>query len=215
DQAHGDVRGERVRFLKRLRVWEVSPVLVGAGRTATLSTKSAVQSTAVTAELRRLHEEFLRREVRCVKERFMARQARLEVAAARFRKLEETGYWYTDCSAPSAAHAKTAALMMELCAAELGIEAPLPVLVWFTPESAKAKAYVKQYGVRDWSSLGSEDPLWGAYRKNDHTVWISAGLPVGQAMEIVAHEMRHAAGGDEDEAQAYERAWSAKLPHPN
>jgi hypothetical protein len=44
DSETGDFKGERVRFLKKLKVWEVSPVLVGAGvGTRTLQAKSGTR----------------------------------------------------------------------------------------------------------------------------------------------------------------------------
>ncbi|GAB2820592.1 hypothetical protein GCM10022221_18150 [Actinocorallia aurea] len=213
DQEYGTFEGKQVRFLKSLAVHEVSPVLVGAGRgVRTLSAKSASTDRAA---LQREHERFLRHEARGQHRRFVETSQRLELSAIRERIREDSGFTYSECAAPSLGHQAAAEMMMHTTARELGIEAPLPRLLWFSPETAAEKAYARKYGCRDWDAIATDVPVRGAYRKGDHTVWIAAGLSHADVMATVAHEMRHAAGGDEQAAQDYEQGWHARLPHPN
>lgn len=121
-----------------------------------------------------------------------------------------TSCFYTAVDHPDPVLARAGQACLEMCAAELGIDPP--PLTWMVPESAKERSYAERY-MRDWDHLELDARVYGAYHLATGRVWVRADLGFEKTMQYVAHEVRHAAGGDEDEARAYQAQWAARLPH--
>jgi hypothetical protein len=89
--------------------------------------------------------------------------------------------------------------MVRLTADDLGI-AP-PKLDWIKALPFGAETY----------DVSTARVVWDLYIPDGICVRADAGLDGRKLMSIVAHEVKHAAGGDEAEAQIYEREWFDRL----
>lgn len=216
--SYGDFQGRRVRFLQPLKdgspgvdVHEVSPVLLGAGAgTRTLAVKAAGDhlDARARAELMAIQARNERGVLKGIQERFMTSLRAAEEAT-------KARCWYSQVW-PPAGFDHTAKAIMRICAAELGMPMDeLPTLEWFADESPGELEHATKYGDRPWPHFWHDKPVAGLYDGGEKTIWIAADLSLPEALATVAHEVRHWAGGGEDQAQAYERAWAAKLPSLN
>lgn len=206
----GQWNGRPVRILQKLALHEVSPVLVGAGRdtrTVAGSVKSA-EDPRLRAELVAIRanltagDDRLRDEVRAIKDH-------LELCAIRDDLARQTRRYWSECAPPAPSTVDVAWKVLGLCCAELGVD--LPLLRWFGPETAAERDYAAQHGERDWPAFATDENVRGAWQKGYRTVWIAADLSPRNVIATVAHEVAHAAGGDEDAAQAYEALWFASV----
>ena len=124
---------------------------------------------------------------------------------------------FAETRPPTAEHGEAAKLIADVCARDLGIDTP-PV-VWMAPETDLETCYAIAHGIRDWPHVWwRRTPgliLYGLYTPSDGTVWINAHAaaerPLYDVLATVAHEVRHAAGGNEPEARAYGPTWPAIL----
>ena len=138
---------------------------------------------------------------------------RSELCAIKEAVREQTLSHWSECAAPPEPLQKAAWAVLAMCARELGVA--LPLLRWFAPETEAKAAYAKRHGHRDWPGFSTDIAVRGAWQKGTRTVWVASGLPLNRTLATVAHEVAHAAGGDEDEATNYERRWAASLPSDN
>lgn len=189
------VAGRQVRVIEAVDVKEVSPVLMGEGiETRTLATKSAsASSTGLSARwtpvwLKDVLEMKTRLDlhdigVRCELDQIADRHA----------------YRYSLAGPPDAKAARAAEMMINLAARDFGISSP--PLGWIVP--AKSGDGDLKFGVDIAGVCAEGNVLIRADR------WKS--IPFGENLLTIAHEVRHAAGGDEAEAVAYEAEWSGRL----
>ncbi|MBN9737306.1 MULTISPECIES: HK97 family phage prohead protease [unclassified Pseudonocardia] len=217
DSEFGDHAGQRVRFLRRLSVHEVSPVLLGAagpGRTRTLVAKSAARdhlSPGDRAELRaiaQLHE------VRAIREAAHRRDAdlrfRREQLAEAVRAGELIPYSEDLVRRPPLATFAPAWAGARWAVTELGVHVD-PQIRWFSPEPAELSAVSGDDHVVAYA----EQPLLGFCRPNaDWTVWLRSDLPSRRAWAVAAHEVAHLAGHDEPGAVLFEAKAAAAYPGP-
>lgn len=204
-----------VRILQKLDLFEVSPVLIGAGR-QTMTVAGSVKSAddpRLRAELLAIksnltaRDDGLRDEVRAIKER-------LALCAIKDDLDLQTRRYWAECAPPPQKTADLAWRVLGLCCNELDVD--LPLLRWFGPETAAETEYVAKHGQRDWPHFTTNQSVRGAWQKGCRTVWIAADLSPRDVIATVAHEVRHAAaGGDEAAAQEYERRWIASVPSRN
>ncbi|MCX4587470.1 hypothetical protein [Streptomyces sp. NBC_01481] len=197
DSDRGQFEGRSVRFLKRLKVHEVSPVLRGSGiNTRVLAVKSY---SSVKDELNSIYAELqhdildeiartLDRDMKCA-----AIQSELEAAA----RTVSIGYsndleWAVLSETKNAAKAAVAEY-----APRLGID----------PSSIKIK-YFSEEADPEFVDQWSLQKLRGYCRPiaEPNVVWIHSELDACDAWSVSAHEIRHIAGGSEDDAMVYETA---------
>ena len=146
DYGHGTQNGQPVRVLKRLRVFEVSPVLLGAGiGTRTLAAKGLDTpglSVADRAELERAQLHLIRGRVQRDVD---ARKVRTELRALAVKHGAELAYAETAAADVDPALVAAAALGAEHTAAQLDLPAA-PTVRWYveapehTPERARREA---------------------------------------------------------------------------
>lgn len=215
----GTFAGRPVRFLQPLAdgspgvaVFEVSPVVKGAGtRTRTLAVKQdsrdrmlermsaepddldwSAREALMRAHMRLIHMD-LTRDIEA------ATRPVLEKA---FRSVA-IGYsgdlpWSVLSEARNAAKAA-----VETYAPLLGIEPP--AVRWFSEEPDE-----------EFVEFRSLQPLHGLCRPKaaPGEIWLHSELSAADAWSIAAHEMRHLAGGGEDDARVYEEKarfdWSSR-----
>ncbi|MBA2533205.1 MAG: hypothetical protein H0V23_14080 [Nocardioidaceae bacterium] len=183
-------------MIERVTVKEVSPVLRGSGvGTRTLAVKRIdVLDPQTAREVAQIAETFRRgqldRELRDIK-------ANLDVRCVwdSFR----TSHRYALTQPPDADTAKAADALCRYVAGALGIDPP--PLHWIKALSAGAVPF----------ALGTSQAVLGAQRADGIFARADAGMSFAETMSIVAHEVRHAAGGDEDEAASYEQQWHDRL----
>lgn len=210
----GQWNGNPVRILQKLDLHEVSPVLLGAGRqtgTVAGSVKSA-DDARLRSELAAIKsnltagEDRLRDEVRAIKDR-------LALCAIKDDHDRQTRRHWSECPPPPPATVSLAWRVLKLCSDQLGVD--LPLLRWFGPETPDEADYAAKHGERDWPHFRTNEDVRGAWQGHCRTVWIAADLSTASLIATVAHEVRHAAGGDEADAQAYEKQWISTLPSIN
>lgn len=184
----GMFQGQPVRFLKRLELLEVSPVVAGAGvATATLALKEHQDQAAVVARV----QETLRRG-----EQFLAKLAvqEFEQVCGRFKESIEHPHAYTFLAKGALPDFERGARNFASWAAEdLGIPTPELKLFRVTRggESPDFRMACKAIGVY--------------FGFPDHTIAVDGSLGPEALAETVAHECMHAAGGDESAAEAFAR----------
>jgi len=225
----GTFKGQPVRFLQPRSdgspgadVYETSPVLRGAGRTRTLAVKDqglpahvVVELDAIAVKLRAWDEGD---DEQAVRAELDAIAVKLELATivdalrdGMARDAER--HFYAECEPPAPAYEHAAWGVLRTCAAELGTD--LPLLRWYRPETTAEKRHAQKHGARDWVHFDTPVPARGLYARDVRTVWILADLDRKTMLSTVAHEVAHAAGGGEDEAQRYEQRWAENLPALN
>lgn len=191
DSAPGDHQGRRVRFLKKLKVHEVSPVLLGAGiGTGTPSIKctdcagkgTADPNTLARGEFERFiaPERAARAEAKRIHAEFV-RNCRLAEQHADFEAI--TNHRYVETSWVRPERLETAKAATLVAAFELGV--PEPELRWFW-QPAKVS-------------------LYGRASAKLRAIFVNRDLDEREAALTAAHEVAHVAGYDEEQARAYER----------
>lgn len=220
----GEVDGRSVRMITKVDVKEVSPVLRGANpltRTLAVKDRNVVQLPADvlarSLELLAEHEAreaAARREFKELCHRFQLAELKRQIAEYEFASavdaMERRGpalvrCHYSEAPEPSAEIVAAALEARKQCAVELGVA--LPRIVWVKRETDWEACHAMWWGHRDWPHLVAERPIWGAWHGHSQTMLLLASLDAATVRSTVAHEMRHAAGGDEAAAQEYERAF--------
>jgi hypothetical protein len=199
------------RILKKVDVFEVSPVLVAAG----LGTRTDYVKAAKTLDdqMQALRRRFdpdpdlalLKAEADLAISRAQLIEAGLVEAARRTYAEVQPG------AVPSKSQQLAGRVLRSVCG-ELAI--PAPAIRWFSEEGPREKAYAARWGARDWHWFRS-DPIWGMAKAYANEIWIRADLEAGDLAETIAHEVRHIAQGPapcghdeqaEAEAAVYGRA---------
>lgn len=217
------VDGRAVRFLEKIKMFEVSPVLVGASvGTGTLAVKARTgDEAALLAEGKRHADAYnakLRAELASIAAGLLKLEARALLDgheravgdALERRRPEGPVRWYRIIPGhPDSTLGKAGAACVDLVAAELGI--PAPGLSWIVPETAQEAAYAAKW-AREWPAVPvrTRTGIWGACVPN-RGIFVRADLPFEALVETVAHEVRHAAGGDEPAALAFGREWRRRI----
>jgi hypothetical protein len=209
EESYGDHGGQRVRFLRKLVTHEISPVLLGAGvgtRTLAGSVKSSASPAAVDlGELRRIRSAVVgptaveRQELAAIRDR-------LELCEIRDAVRDATRRWWTEAPAPAPATSAAAWATLAAAASELAVD--LPLLRFFGPESPAEAAYRKRWGEPPGPAFSTDIGVRGAWHEPTWTVWIAANLTAADVVATVAHEVAHAAGADEAQAQAFEARYA-------
>lgn len=233
DAEPGTWQGRRVQILKRLDPYEISPVLRGAGRetltvagsvkcdgcatrhqSGDLDARTRAELAAIAADMKE-HERKEAAATRMWLAEVAANVQRAEMdaiasnlksTAADEQQRERTAMYWSESAAPSAVVEHAAWAALKVCSRDLGID--LPLLRFFAPETPAERRYADVHGDRDWPYFVTDEKVLGAYQPAFKTVWIARDLRADRLIEIVAHEVRHAAGGDEDEARTYQSRWS-------
>jgi HK97 family phage prohead protease len=189
DHEYGEFEGKRVRFLKRLQVHEVSPVLVGAGvGVTTVAAKSARRlSPADRSDLERIH-------LRLIRDKNAAAVADMRARKASDRAVSVDYSRDLDWAVPSTTRG-TARAAVEAYAPMLGLDPEGVSVKWFSEEDDP-----------EFVEFSSSDRLLGMCRPKagDRAVWLRSDLTDYDAWAVACHELRHLAGGDEGEATVFE-----------
>jgi hypothetical protein len=209
-ESFGEFAGQRVRFIEEVQVFEVSPVLRGAGvGTRTLAVKHNRPPGELDAETRAWMErlavvntcEIVKRNLRDLEEREHARTVLMEAE-------RHVSSWYVELAAdevPAWKRVIVDSALTKHC--ERLKVAPRPRLRWFRSETDGERDYLEMYGESARPGFGwPSDQLLGKAVSWAGEVWLNADA-LCQAAEldaITGHEVRHMAGGDEDAARAYE-----------
>lgn len=193
DSAPDTKEGRRVRVLKSVRAFEVSPVVIGAGTgTRTLAVKDRKDglSAADLSDLQRIQIKMIARE----NERQIENAAyRPELTKAMRRvSVDYSEVWPRVVPLSVRAAAFSA---VDTYAPGLGLEADQMRVKWFSGEHDEEFA--------DFSSL---EPVLGYCRPkaDPRVIWLRSDLDEADAWSVAAHELRHLAGGDEEAAQVFE-----------
>lgn len=211
----GTLAGEPVRFIDEVTVTEVSPVLKGAGigtRTLSIKHRGADQLPAelVSSCLQHLaeHKAAERAELDRIYANVVFGSAQQTLASLVDHQRRQRVYVETQpMNATVAAEAKE---VCQVASAELGIEPP--PLYWYRPATAQEKDFHDRFAYLPGELFTDERNLSGLCRPGDRPVIaVRANLARDYLLSVVAHEVRHAAGGDEDEARLYERDWLERI----
>ncbi|MGH3775772.1 MAG: hypothetical protein ACRDRR_08545, partial [Pseudonocardiaceae bacterium] len=194
----GTHAGQRVRFLQPLKggspgaaVHEVSMVLLGAGvGTRLVSVKRSAPHTELSGadaeQLQRIRLRGIRDRSAEGMQADALRQELSAIAAKHSHHYSED----KESAVPEASwHAARAAT--DTYSVQLGIKRPR--IRWFSAEDDPE--YVEFSNLR---------PLLGKADLYRDQIWLRRDLDPADAWSIAAHECRHLAGGDEDEALTYE-----------
>lgn len=179
DFEHGVHEGRRVRFLKSVRVHEISSVIAGAGDTALVAVKEDVASATATAVA---EYERIRQRGAALAERL----AKLE-GLVPYRHVKMEGFTLLD---PRRHLAREAAFF---AAKELGI--PPPDLKFFTSTDPERADFT---GERMWGYAGKDG------------IAVEWSLSPHELVQVVAHEVGHAAGLDEPGAEEFSKSFAAR-----
>lgn len=63
--------------------------------------------------------------------------------------------------------------------------------------------YFRSAEADEWPDVAQQTPVYGACDPEKYEIYIWNGLEADEARQVVAHEVRHLAGGDEDDALFY------------
>lgn len=212
------IGGERIRVLKKIRVQEISPVLMGASIGTRLLDIKAAQSATPRRKLfagpcvlgddsgaLALWEtrEILAKYSRPA-DSPLALEQRAQLDEIR-QHVEELGRQVQDSMmqhfsevdlADAAPEVQAiAGKALETFSAWLGIAWPVK-LRWFLPENLKERAYVRKYrtyGWRDWEGFEIDEPVVGLTKRAADYIWIHAGRDQVDTVETIAHELVHVA----------------------
>lgn len=200
---------EAKRILKKLDVFEVSPVLKGAGIGTGLDfikSRPAVAkvSAPVSAEaLKKMREDLELRQI------WLECEAR-KAAADDERKTID--YVEVSSSAVDPVIHRVANLVITKACADLGVHG-LDIR-WFEPqpldETIARKVYALNYGREpsedDCDAVAEsfrDEPIRGKAFTSRKQIWLRAGLGLWSAIETASHETLHAARPDLDHEQVY------------
>ncbi|MFE6845056.1 HK97 family phage prohead protease [Streptomyces sp. NPDC057686] len=206
----GTWQGSPVRILKRLRTFEISPVLVGAGRqTELLSLKSDRRSSASSqrAELQRIKDVLQRRQLEDIRDHLRDEQRREEMAAvlwdAKQAFLKVTGIPYSrDAEWLVPEEVRDAAqAAIGVYAPQLGLDRENIKIVWFSAEDDTGASKPGEF-----ADFYAEKPLLGKCHPETqpNVIYLNSSLSSDEAWSVAAHELKHLQGGDEGAAMLYE-----------
>ncbi len=202
-ESYGEHGDRQVRFLEKLRTYEVSPVLLGAGvGTRTLAVKHGTGprdglDEVTRAQLRNLHAQ-IERDM----EREYGRTVLMDAA------MKHLATWYVelvDGEVPEWKRVIASTALAKHC--EVLNHRPLPTLRWFRDEETAEAHYLEIYGEPARKGFGwiGEGRLVGKAMPSLNEVWLNVSMHQAADIDaITGHEVRHLTGGDEDQAQAYE-----------
>ncbi|MBC2904930.1 HK97 family phage prohead protease [Streptomyces cupreus] len=200
DSERGAFNGQRVRFIKKVRLYEVSPVLRGANdNTRTLAIKS---TDATRAELRRIRDDLYRDILMESKARLddecrrEALRCEVERLYANYVKAVGVGYSYDRESIVPQTVRDAARAAVGVYAPELGLDRDRIRLNWFSAEDDTG-ASVKDEFVDFWS----ERPLLGRCRPKmaSDVIELNSSLTEDDCWNVVPHELRHISHPEESE----------------
>jgi len=192
EYSFGEFEGQRVRFLKKLEVFEVSPVLVGAGvntRTLDLKRGRSQQSEWRSAEKTLakvrgffLHEQFQAMQKKLVKQRANLLAAEFNaLTKSRYVETHHGGDFFDQCFSIASTISKA-----------LGVKTPR---LRFFRDARRDERGDFTYDI---PVLGRADP-------ETKTVWVKDGQHGAELVDTVAHEISHCYGANEDQAAAFGR----------
>ncbi|GGV64525.1 HK97 family phage prohead protease [Streptomyces massasporeus] len=207
ESERGTFEGRRVRFIKRVRLYEVSPVLVGANQnTRTLAIKSA---DATRADLLRIRENLYREVLADSKRRFEddcrreAMQSEVERLHDNYVKAVGVGYSYDRESIVPGAVRAAARAAVGVYAAELGLDRNQIRIRWFSAEDDTGAAMKGEF-VDFWS----ERPLLGRCRPKmtPNVIELNSSLTEDDCWNVVPHELKHLSDPEasEEDVRLYE-----------
>ncbi|MEU8849053.1 HK97 family phage prohead protease [Streptomyces sp. NPDC048564] len=209
DSERGTFNGQRVRFIKKVRLFEVSPVLRGANdNTRTLAIKSA---DVTRADLLRVRDN-LYRDILTESKARLVDECRREALRTEVERLHDNyvkavgvGYSYDAAGIVPQTVRDAARAAVGVYAPELGLDRERIRLRWFSAEDGTGAA-VKDEFVDFWSEV----PLLGRCRPRlaPHVIELNSSLTPDDCWNVVPHEMRHLAFPDESEedVRLYENA---------
>jgi hypothetical protein len=203
------IDGETIRVLKRIKVNEVSPVLMGAGiGTRTLSLKQLSEDRKrISGPLWLDGEELVHARkagdpkgfLKAIRARWFEPdpelQAQLQTEAERFERIckevEERSYvYYSETARVDLRVRQAAVATLEYCKRRLFLPWPI-TLIWVREEGPRERKYIEKWGFRDWESHRSKKPLWGWTKLYANKIFINADLSLWDACNVVAHELVH------------------------
>jgi HK97 family phage prohead protease len=200
DSERGTFEGKRVRFIKKVRLYEVSPVLVGANQnTRTLAIKSADVTRADLLGIR----DNLYREVLAESKRRFDDECRREALRTEMERLHDNyvkavgvGYSYDRESIVPEAVRTAARAAVGVYAPELGLDCDKIRVRWFSAEDGTGAA-VKDEFVDFWSEV----PLLGRCRPKmaPNVIELNSSLTEDDCWNVVPHELRHLSHPEESE----------------
>ncbi len=173
------------RILQAIEVYEVSPVLKGAG----VNTRTdAIKSRTPVFDLpgRTPDQLALERE-----------KLKFDQTVSRLEDLDAKNYLEVDAGqVPYRKRALVDRVLAIVCP-ELGLRKSAITVLWFLPEeahpaAAKAKAYRERYGTIDDAGFRST-PINGKAERG--VIWLCALLDGADLVETTAHECRHLYSG--------------------
>lgn len=138
---------------------------------------------------------------------YLADRARLAGEALR----DAAAHWYVLSSAPSLRAKELVEASVSFFAADLGIDAPRQAWIRAVPTQEALGGDRQKMVSAECDAAGL--CLTRPTGQTGPAVMIRSdlGLSPRRLIMVVAHEVRHAAGGDEDEAEAYEVEQARRL----
>jgi len=190
DTDFGEMEGQRVRFLRRVKVHEVSPVLLGAGiNTRTLSLKEERARSEKRFDPARVEQTLEQTQAFLLESRFKETTSRIiEASILRYKEIN-----------PDTSYRDATLLLLLMAGKELG---------GMKPDAIKFFREAKQNEREDFKGTSRI----GQTEKSSRCIWICHDLDARRLIETCAHEMRHLAQPiatskaqwDEHEDEAYD-----------
>lgn len=216
ESERGTFEGKSVRYIKKVHLYEVSPVLVGANQnTRTLAIKNAKTVDLAPHEraiVERAYRNFQRDELERIKARLDAELCVAEVAAARDRFMKFHGHgWSSLAESFVDPDVKAAAWSaVHRFGPRLGLNADAITVKFFTEEIDTGR--VTKHGDKvDGSSFGEFFSLPGTVIRGitrpalePTVIRINADLNPDTVTLTSCHELAHLAGADEEGAVEFE-----------
>jgi hypothetical protein len=211
EESRGEFNGDRVRFLEKLKIHEISPVVKAAGvDTRTLSVKErglpkhmrdSLNAIRLLTEYRRSQEQ-----IRSIEQRALTSQLYQDYLQIKDDYLTCHYLKLADSSVIPEQERELAAWVVESVATELGIVTP--PIIWFSPESSKERELRQEFGAV-LEGIQADREIWGAAR--DAEIWLDSGLTGGDLAATACHETLHVAYPNlsEDEVLGFEARFMA------
>ena len=183
-ESKGEFEGRQVRFLEKLKVHEISPVLLGAGiNTRTLAVKEH-------PDLEKIQSGFqVRRIMNEVSETLHKTQ----------RIIDSEIYVQVDPSRVTRDQVALSAEILMGTASDNGIDAPR--LCWFNEKLYTEAEFIGERFPKSFSNAKSSGGVRGLYDRGKNLIWIRSDLTGADLVRTVAHEVRHGAWNDPNSKQ--------------
>jgi hypothetical protein len=165
----GEFEGQRVRFLRKVTVIEISPLILGAGvGTRTLALKGATAAIEKTFDLARVLRSVERAQAFELGQRFEETKQRVEWITAKHYRKVHPDFWLFD----------SAHVLASMAGQECGVE-------------VKDIKFFREAKPGEHVDFSDRDELFGWAHKDGNVFWLNEDCRGSGFISTVAHEVKH------------------------